>query len=89
MDSNLFEICGWSGSLLLAFCGLPQAVQSWRTGSSAGVNWGLIWMWGVGEVLAMIYILPRMDLPLLFNYAANIVFLSVIAYYKVWPRVIP
>lgn len=53
------------------------------------MNWGLIWMWGVGEVFAMIYILPRMDLPLLFNYAANIVFLSVIAYYKVWPRVTP
>lgn len=79
------EALGWSGSILLAFCGLPQAVQSWRTGSSSGVNWGLISMWGVGEVLAMLYVLPRMDWPLLFNYAANIVFISVIAYYKVWP----
>jgi uncharacterized protein with PQ loop repeat len=86
MDAHLTEALGWSGSILLAFCGLPQAVQSWRTGSSSGVNWGLISMWGVGEVLAMLYVLPRMDWPLLFNYSANIVFISVIAYYKVWPR---
>lgn len=86
MGSHLTEILGWSGSILLAFCGLPQAVQSFRTGSSDGVNWGLILMWGVGEVLVLLYVLPRMDWPLLFNYAANIVFISVIAYYKVWPR---
>lgn len=86
MESNLLEVVGWAGSVLLAFCGLPQAVESCRRGSSAGVTWGLLLMWGVGEVLTLMYVLPKMELPLLFNYAANIVFISVIAYYKVWPR---
>lgn len=76
---------GWVGAALLAFCGLPQAVHSWRTGSSDGVTWGLISMWGIGEVLTLVYVLPKMDWPLLFNYAANIVFLSVIMWYKVRP----
>ncbi len=43
-------------------------------------------MWGVGEVLTLVYVLPKMEIPLLFNYAANIVFLLVITYFKVWPR---
>ena len=86
MAPYLIEAIGWAGSILLAFCGLPQAIESHRTGSSSGVTWGLILMWGLGEVLTMAYILPKMDWPLVFNYAANIVFISVIAYYKMWPR---
>lgn len=80
---TLLEVVGWIGSLLLAFCGLPQAVQSWRTRSSDGVSWGLIYMWGLGEVMTFAYVLPKMELPLLFNYGANLVFLLVIAYYKI------
>lgn len=86
MSVGLNETMGWAGSILLAFCGLPQAVESWRKGRSDGVTWGLLSMWGAGELLTLAYVLPRMELPLVFNYAANIVFLSVILYYKVWPR---
>lgn len=86
MDFNITETAGWVGSALLAFCGLPQAVESWRTGSSSGVTWGLLVMWGFGEVLTLAYVFPKMELPLIFNYTANILFLLVIAYYKVFPR---
>lgn len=82
---NLNEFLGWAGSILLAFCALPQAVESWRRGSSIGVTWGLLLMWGIGEVLTFIYVLPKMEIPLLFNYAANMIFLIVIAYFKIWP----
>lgn len=80
---NAFDFLGWIGALLLAFCGLPQAVESWRTKSSEGVTWGLLVMWGLGEILTLIYVMPKMDMPLLFNYSANILFLSVITYYKI------
>lgn len=80
------ELVGWVGSILLAFCGLPQALHSWRTKSSDGVSWGLVLMWGLGEVLTLFYVFPRMEWPLIFNYAANIVFISVIAYYKAFSR---
>jgi uncharacterized protein with PQ loop repeat len=86
MDATLLEAMGWIGSALLAFCGLPQAIESWRHGRSDGVTWGLLAMWGAGEVLTLCYILPRMELPLIFNYVANLLFLSVITYYKVLPR---
>lgn len=87
-DWRFMELVGWAGSMLLAFCGLPQAVESFRKKSSKGVTWGLLWMWGVGEVFTLAYVLPKMDLPLLFNYSANILFLSVIIFYKVADEVV-
>jgi len=86
MSGGLNEAMGWAGSVLLAFCGLPQAIESWRTGRASGVTWGLLCMWGLGEVLTFLYVLPTMELPLLFNYSANMVCLSVIIFFKVWPR---
>lgn len=87
MEGSL-DFVGWVGSLLLAFCGLPQAIDSWRRKSSQGVTWGLLGMWMLGEVFTLIYVLPKMDMPLLFNYSANIAFLLVIVYYKVSDEVI-
>lgn len=80
------ENIGWIGSLLLAFCGLPQAIESYKTKSSEGLTWGFIAMWFIGELCTFAYILPKMDLPLLVNYSANILFLIIIIYYKINPR---
>ena len=80
------ETLGWIGSLLLAFCGLPQAIESIKTKSSAGLTWGFILMWSFGEIFTFIYILPKMDLPLMFNYTANIIFLAIIVFFKLYPK---
>lgn len=80
------EQIGWLGSILLAFCGLPQAIESIKTKSSEGLTWGFIGMWFLGEIMTFIYILPKMDLPLLFNYTANIIFLAIIIYFKLMPK---
>ena len=79
------ENIGWIGSILLAFCGLPQAIESFKTKSSAGLTWGFLFMWFIGELCTFLYILPKMDLPLLVNYSANIIFLIIIIYYKIRP----
>ena len=80
------EYIGWIGSILLAFCGLPQAIESYKTKNSNGLTWGFISMWLIGEICTFIYIIPKMDLPLLFNYSANILFLIIIIYYKITPK---
>jgi uncharacterized protein with PQ loop repeat len=80
------ELIGWLGSILLAFCGLPQAIESYKTKSSEGLTWGFIGMWFIGEIMTFIYILPQMVLPLIFNYTANIIFLAIIIYYKLAPK---
>ena len=80
------ENIGWLGSILLAFCGLPQAIESIKTKSSEGLTWGFIGMWFIGEICTFIYILPTLNLPLLFNYTANIIFLAIIIYFKLMPK---
>ena len=80
------EYIGWIGSILLAFCGLPQAIESYKTKNSNGLTWGFLIMWGTGELLTIIYIIPKLYLPLLFNYTANIIFISIILYYKIKPK---
>lgn len=80
------EFIGWLGSSLLAICGLPQALQSIKDKHSDGLNWGFILFWFIGEILTLIYVMPKFDLPLIFNYCANLVFLAIIIYFKLFPR---
>ena len=80
------ETIGWIGSILLAFCGLPQAIESYRTKNSDGLTWSFLLMWGVGEIFTIIYILPKWHWPLIFNYTANLIFISIILYYKIKPK---
>lgn len=77
------EYIGWTGSIMLAICGLPQAWKSYREKHSHGISWGFLWLWFLGEIFTWIYILPKMDLPLLVNYSLNILFLMIITYYKI------
>jgi uncharacterized protein with PQ loop repeat len=86
LQNNIMELIGYIGSIMLAVCGLPQALESFKTKSSEGLTWGFIGLWFFGEIFTFIYILPKMDLPLLINYSANIIFLAVIIYYKIKPR---
>ena len=80
------EYIGWIGSILLAFCGLPQAIESYRTKNSDGLTWSFLLMWGVGEIMTIIYIIPKWHWPLIFNYTANIIFIGIILYYKIKPK---
>ena len=79
------EIIGWLGSVLFAFCGLPQAVESYKTKNSDGLTWGFLGMWFFGEVFTFVYVLPTLLWPLVFNYTANLVFLLIILFYKIKP----
>ena len=81
----MLDYIGWLGSILLALCGLPQAIESYKTKSSAGLTWGFILMWFIGEIMTFIYIVPTLTWPLIFNYSANIIFLIIIIYFKIRP----
>ena len=80
------EIIGWIGAILFAACGIPQAWECYRTGNARGLAWGFLILWFFGEIFTVAYILPKWDLPLLFNYAVNFVVLAIIFRYKIWER---
>lgn len=78
---------GWIGSLCLASCGFPAAVQSYKEGHSRGMNLWFLILWTLGEILTLVAI--SKDAPLgylILNYGCNLVFLSVIWLYRIWPR---
>ncbi len=83
---SLFEIFGWLGSICLAICGIPQAFQSIKDKHSHGISWGFVLLWSFGEIFALAYVYDKLDLPLLLNYATNILILGIILYYKINPK---
>lgn len=88
-EFNIFSILGWLGSICLALCGVPQAVMSYRERHSHGISWGFLVLWAFGELFALAYVYDKLDLPLLLNYAVNILIVGVILYFKVRPEVGP
>ena len=81
------EAFGWIGSILFAICALPQAIQCYQDGHAKGLNWFFLLAWLFGELFTIVYIWPKQDYPLLFNYFLNLVFMSVILRYKLRERV--
>ena len=81
------EMIGWIGSVLLASCGLPQAIKSYRQQHAHGVSLIFLIMWLFGEVLVLIYVAPKGHWPLIFNYTVNILFVVIILYYRLWPKI--
>ncbi len=82
----MLEFIGWLGGILLAICGVPQAYKSWKEGHSDGISWGFIWLWFFGEILVLIYVFPKLLIPLILNYSLNVIVIMVIIWYKWYPR---
>jgi len=85
----MIEIIGWIGAILFCLCGAPQAYSSYKQGHSRGLSHAFIWMWFLGEVLTLVYVLAKhgLDLPLVLNYLLNLLFLGIIIKYKYKERV--
>jgi uncharacterized protein with PQ loop repeat len=79
----MLEIIGWIGSALLALCGIPQALKAYKEKHANGVDWTFLAMWGIGEILTLVYVFPKWHLPLIFNYVFNIIAIGIIVYYKI------
>lgn len=79
-------IIGWFSAALFAICAMPQARKSRREGHSRGIDSTFLSMWALAEILGIIYVWDLGSHPLLLNYGLNLLFLSIIIYYKVFPR---
>lgn len=78
---------GWLGSILLAFCGAPQAFKSFREGHSEGLDITFLILWTFGELFTFYAVFIQIHSSyLMFNYGANLLFLLVIWKYKILPR---
>ena len=78
----MLEVIGWIGGAAFALCGAPQAWHCWKNKTAAGVSWGFLGLWFLGEICSLIYVYPTGKLPLIVNYMLNIVFTGLILRYK-------
>lgn len=82
------ELIGWLGSIALALCAFPAAIKVYQEKHAYYLSGASIALWYVGEWLTFIYLLggtKSLSWPLIANYIANIVLVSIIVYYKLWP----
>jgi uncharacterized protein with PQ loop repeat len=79
---GLMNSIGWIGSIFFAICAIPQAVQCYKQGHAKGLDWTFLLCWFFGEILTVIYVFPKQDWPLLFNYSINLICLFIIIYFK-------
>ena len=83
----MIQSFGIIGALLMAICGVPQALMSWRRGTSCGISQTFVWTWLIGEIFLFLYVgLTTIDVILLVNYAVNIMLVSIIMFYLYFPR---
>ena len=81
-STQLHRAIGWTGSAALAVCALPQAITSWRTQSSEGIDGLFLFLWAFGEILLLAYTWPLRIWPLVINYLFNLMCLAVVIWYK-------
>jgi len=78
----MFEVVGWLGSLMLATCALPLAIEAYKNKRIA-LNRAFFHLWLWGEVLVCAYLLHQGPSPLLINYTVNIICLLIVGRYRV------
>ena len=68
----MVEIFGWSSTLLLTICALPQLFKIYRTNSVEDVSIWMWWVYLIGHLFAIVYAILIFQPPLLFKYSVNI-----------------
>mgnify|MGYP006308188023 CR=1 FL=1 len=82
----MLETLGWIGGVLLAVCGAPEAYRSFRRGKT-DIGWSFLLMWYIGEIFTFIPVFLALGTGyLLLNYGLNILFITVLIWYKIFPR---
>jgi len=82
----MLEVIGWIGAACFALCAVPQAWECYKKGHGRGLSKAFLWLWVVGEVCTLAYMIPKLLWPPIANLAANLVFLVVILKYVYFPR---
>jgi uncharacterized protein with PQ loop repeat len=84
----MINILGYFAMMCLICAAIPQAIKSIRDGHSNGIAGGFVVLLLTGFISMLSFLaLSKPIWPVMVNYAFNIVMISVIGYYKLFPRV--
>ncbi len=77
----MIELIGLLGSICFALCGVPAAWEAYKN-KHCHFAWGFLWLWAVGEILTLIYVLAVQEWILLLNYGVNLICIIILMYYN-------
>ena len=81
------DLIGWTSQLLFMLSAAPQAYKCFVQGHARGLSHYTLWLWFVGEFLAIIYsVLETVPLPIQINYCVNALFMLIILRYRYFER---
>lgn len=84
---NIVELVGWLGAVFLAICSFPQTLKNIKEGSARNLSPYFIWLWLLGELLTLVYVLVgSFSWPLFFNYGLNLTFSFILLKLYYFPR---
>lgn len=76
------ELLAWTGSILLACCGLPELLATIKNGRCS-LSWGFLLMWLFGEIFTLVPVFSnKLGAFLLFNYSLNTVVILILVWFK-------
>lgn len=83
----MISIIGYMAMACLIVAAIPQAIKAVREGHSKGIAGGYIGLLLAGFILMLTYLwVSKPVVPVMINYAVNILMMLIIGYYKVFPR---
>ncbi len=82
------EAIGYISGILLGWCAIPQVFESIKTGNTKGISRVFLFMWFFGEIGMLVFTISKLGWvgPLLLNYIANIIMVSILFKYTYFPR---
>ena len=85
----IFEVIGWIGTVCFAMCGAPQAWQCMRQGHTRGLSTSYLLLWLTGDVSYVISVWGQLGFVIwmMTNYLLNLLWLAIIFYYVIRPRI--
>lgn len=81
MGNKVTEFIGWIGSICLAICALPLVIDSISRGYNE-LPWASLWLWIVGEICVLYYVIAHKKWPLTINYGLNAIGILILMYYR-------
>ena len=58
------QFFGWISTFFLLFCGIPEAHRSIKNGNTEGISILFVWMWYIGELSGLVYILTMKEIAM-------------------------
>jgi len=74
---------GYISTICLGLCSIPLLFKTIKDGHCKGISSSFLFLWTVGELAGLIYVIPMKDIPLISNFLFNTIATGILVGYKI------